>query len=130
MALVVGALVCILLSGCSSPDDRAREAIGDIRSWCATIRMTARQWQRGATPNGYAIRSIRTAQRNIRETLRQIDSVPAARLTATDVDTMMARIAAMEPAIERGDRGEIGKLERGLMGTEEKLRGDTTERER
>ena len=117
----------LLISGCSSPDDKVREAMGDINSWSATAGMAARQWRRGATPAGYTVRTIETAQQNIQETFQQIASIPASRRAATDVDTIVDRIGAMKLAVERDDREEMGRLEGELARREQRLHGDTTE---
>ena len=125
------ALTFILpVSGCSSPDDKAREAIADVHSWSATARMAARQWRGGATPTGYTMRTVETAQQNIREAFQQIASTPLSGGVATDVDTMVALAGAMKPAVEHGDRDEMRKLEEALARQEQQLRGDTVERGR
>jgi hypothetical protein len=52
----------LLLTGCSSPEQRIAAAAREAHSWEATIRKTSHELEAGSVPRGYAKQILRLAR--------------------------------------------------------------------
>lgn len=108
-------LPIITVAACGqSPDEQLQGEINTAYSWTATAQMAAEAWERGAVPHAYVRRTLETAQENLQETadaLKETEEIPADQKSQAEeqIANLQQTIAQMQAAVERGDKGSLGK---------------------
>ena len=124
-AAVVPLALALAACGGSSPEKRAGDAVETLRSWTATVRLTAESWLQEKTPPAYTRMTLQKAEQTLGDAVKTLGEGPVPPQVAAEGALLRAPEAAtrrIASAAERGDRGAVRRELAALEGVEARLR--------
>jgi hypothetical protein len=124
-----GFLLLALSIACKgeSPAERLSSELQPVTSWAATIHMVSETWMSDAVPTAYALKTLQTAQRELKEesdALAQASTIPAdQRATAQEHLENLNRISGeMSESMQRSDRARVAQAVNQISAEEEAIK--------
>ena len=116
IAVLFAAGLIFLFSACSAsnPSDALRKELKTIVSWIETTRAVGEAWKNGSVPSAYAARTFETAQRNLQQEMKTLQSLSIPEATRADLSVKIQQLqnslgqAAM--AIKKNDQLSVERV--------------------
>lgn len=102
------AALLLALSACGkSPESKAADSVGTIRSWTATARLVSESWLQHKVPSVYARTTLEKAQTSLTQEINTLQAAPPPPAVRGELPLLRAPVASagrMARAVARDDR--------------------------